>query len=91
MKSLKGYSGEKEFVHNDDATNDDVYRRFEDVRQKYGHMNESELLCELKRQVEEQKRSGNYSKERINAYEEALRPYLSDEQRKKLADILGKL
>ena len=91
MKSLKGYSAEKAFDRDGNTSQDDVYRQFEDARQKYGHMNENELLSELKRQIDEQKRSGSYSKERINAYVEALQPYLSDEQRKRLTDILGEL
>lgn len=90
MKSLKGYTVNGNTNAGRESREKDFSDQLERAKQKYGDMSENALLAELKNQIEAQKRSGTYSSERMMSYVRTLEPYLNDEQKKRLNEIIGK-
>lgn len=70
-----------------DFTENDASRVYE----QYSGKSEDDLYSELIRATNEQKQSGTFDMEGLNALESTLSPMLSEEQKKKLSGLLSVL
>ena len=85
MKNLRGYkSNEKSNKEKLKAAGID-----DTAAEKYGDMDEDELLIALRESVKKAKREGTFNSEQLQYFVKMLSPQLSEEQRKKLKEILS--
>lgn len=61
------------------------------VVEQYEGASESDLMSELARQVEAGKEDGSFNAQTLSQFVSNVSPMLSDEQRSRLNDIVGKL
>ena len=66
----------------------ELRKNVDELMQKYGGRSESELMSELKKVTDQQKRSGQFSEAELAAAENSILPYLNEEQQAKLRQIL---
>ena len=88
--------GFKEYCNdNDTERNKDnskiAEEKVEDLYNKYKDKNEDELLFELLKNVELQKKEGKFNYEALVKIIEKMSPFLSDEQRIRIKEILKKI
>ena len=88
--------GFKEYCNgNDTERNKDnskiAEEKVEDLYNKYKDKNEDELLFELLKNVELQKKEGKFNYETLVKMIEKMSPFLSDEQRIRIKEILKKI
>ncbi len=81
MKELKNFSAE-----NGDITDRDVV---EQAVNKYKDKDELELVSELEKAVARAKADGSFDREAIDNFARLVSPYLSDEQREKLDNLIA--
>lgn len=83
MRELRNFKKDKEPKASEDDKN--IVR---DYIGKYDNFNEDQLIAELIRSVKKSKDEGIYSKEQMKNFIELMSPQLSDEQRKKLSNLV---
>ena len=66
----------------------ELRKNVDELMQKYGGRSESELMSELKKVTDQQKRSGQFGEAELSAAENSILPYLNEEQQAKLRQIL---
>ncbi len=81
MKQLKNYKTSKSVS--------DSESELKQAKAKYGAMEEDELIEELKKQISEQKKAGNYSFAYMTEIVDRLSPYLNESQKEKIKKIIG--
>ncbi len=86
-QTLGGRQGQPEAP----AEGGEVRRDIEPLLKKYSGMSESELMRELKEATGRQKAEGRFDEASVKKGMDAIMPMLSDEQKKKLFDIMGML
>ena len=69
----------------------EIRKNVDELMQKYGGRSETELMSELKKVADQQKRSRQFSEAELSAAENSILPSLSDEQPAKLRQILAAL
>lgn len=81
MKELKNFSAE-----NGDISDRDVVKQ---AVNKYKDKDEPELVSELEKAVARAKADGSFDREAIDNFARLVSPYLSDEQREKLDNLIA--
>ena len=71
--------------------NIDIDDNIKNMFSKYQSMTETELQTELIKEVNKQKQSGNFSPQKISEIKDAILPFLNDEQKQKLEQIIKML
>lgn len=66
----------------------ELRKNVDELMQKYGGRSETELMSELKKVTDQQKRSGQFSEAELSAAENSILPCLNEEQQAKLRQIL---
>lgn len=96
MRELKNFTPtpkEKEVKKDSESTNgyESVPSGVEDMIKSREGKSEGELMEELLKSVKQSKEEGRYSQEEMERFKNTVTPLLTDEQRKKLDEILDKL
>lgn len=96
MRELKNFTPtpkEKEVKKDSESTNgyESVPSGVEDMIKSREGKSEGELMEELLKSVKKSKEEGRYSQEEMERFKNTVTPLLTDEQRKKLDEILDKL
>lgn len=92
LKSFKKSSEKKENRQESSAkqgnvNEEDVTKMFE----KYKDKSESELMAELMKEASRGKRDGTFDAGKIRSFQESVAPYLTDEQREKMKNLISML
>lgn len=58
---------------------------------RYGNMSQSQLMQELLKVAEEEKRKGNLTPEMLDTFYQTVTPAMDDEQRRKMNGIINEL
>lgn len=66
----------------------ELRKNVDELMHKYSGCSENELMSELKKVTDQQKRSGQFSEADLSAAESSILPYLNEEQQAKLRQIL---
>ncbi len=74
------------FFNNEQMKND-----FENAKNQYSGMNESELMGELSKKVSEGRKNGSFTDESLSEFVKNISPMLNAEQKSKLQSIINKL
>ena len=85
---FKEYCGKETCNHESSKIEEE---RVEDLYNKYKDKNEDELIIELIKNVEKQKRDGTFKYDALIKTLEKLRPFLTKEQNEKIKEILKKI
>ena len=96
MRELKNFTPtpkEKEVKKDSESTNgyESVPSGVEDMIKSREGKSEGELMEELLKSVKKSKEEGRYSQEEMERFKNTVTPLLTDEQRKKLDEILEKI
>ena len=83
MKELRNFKKSKE--PQIDESDKNIVK---DYIGKYDGFNEDQLIEELIRSVKKSKDEGNYSAEQMKGFIELVSPQLSDEQKKKMSNLI---
>lgn len=83
-KSIK--SGTKRSQASSDSP--ELRKDVDELMQRYSGRSEDELMSELIKVTDQQKRSGQFSEAELSAAESSIMPYLNEEQQAKLKQIL---
>ncbi len=72
--------------------NNNVHQKsVEELYDTYKDMNQDQLLSQLFKQVENQKKDGTFNFERLNDYAKQISPFLNEEQKNNLMTILNQI
>ena len=93
MKELKNFKSTKKTTDKEQNQSKTKERLDEqDVKKiidEHSSKSEEELMKELKEEVNKSKREGNFTDEQVQNFKKTVLPFLSDEQKSKLDEIIN--
>lgn len=84
-KSIRDMAA-KDAKHSEEQT--DIHHDVDEIIGKYSGKSEDELMLELKKVTDQQKRAGQFDEAEVAAAENAILPFLNAQQAEKLKQIL---
>lgn len=83
MRQLRNFNGRR--TGGNERSNEAIVS---EAMQKYGNLNENELMKQLQNKVEESKRNGTFNPGEVLEFASRVSPMLDEKQREKLANLL---
>ena len=84
--------GFKDYCNTNNSKNENFEsKKVEDVYEKYKDKNEDELLSELYKNINIQKQNGTFNYESLVSAVNKISPFLNNEQKLKIKDLLEKI
>ena len=85
--NLKEFSENKKQNHEEEV-NDKVKKNIEDKVDYYSNFSNDELYNEFLKEVNKGKKNGTINKQKLNEIKETILPFLDNDKRKKLDELL---